>query len=159
MTERTQNGAENERILLVDDQVALCNIVASMLVSAGYECSETGSGLEALTLLESGEQFHLVLTDLLLPGLDGVALLERIKEKFSYTSVVIVTGVHDISVALAVIRNGAYDYLLEPFDRGQLLAVVRRALNDRSAKLEHQAYVSDLEQQVATLTAQLKGRK
>jgi two-component system C4-dicarboxylate transport response regulator DctD len=88
-----------------------------------------------------------------------VALLERIKEKFSYTSVVIVTGVHDISVALAVIRNGAYDYLLEPFDRGQLLAVVRRALNDRSAKLEHQAYVSDLEQQVATLTEQLKGRK
>jgi cyclic di-GMP phosphodiesterase len=159
MTERTQNGSKNERILLVDDEVAVRNIVASMLVAAGYECSETGSGLEALALLESGEQFHLVLADLLLPGLDGMAMLERIKETFPYTSVVIVTGVHDISVALAVIRSGAYDYLLEPFDGGQLLAVVRRALDDRSAQLEHRAYVSNLEQQVATLTEQLKRRK
>jgi DNA-binding NtrC family response regulator len=159
MTERPQNGSKNERILLVDSQEELRNIVSSMLVSAGYECIEAESGLEALALLESGEQFHLVLADLLLPGLDGVGLLERTKEKSPSTSVVIMTRVQDISLALAVIRSGAYDCLLEPFDRDLLMAVVGRALDDQRAKLEHRAYVSNLEQQVAALTEQLKGRK
>jgi putative nucleotidyltransferase with HDIG domain len=70
--------------------------------------------------------------------------------------VIMVTAVHDISVALAAIRNGAYDYLLKPFEREQLLAIVRRALEHRRLKLENRAYQSNLETLVAAKTEQLR---
>jgi len=70
--------------------------------------------------------------------------------------VVMVTAVHDISVALAAIRNGAYDYLLKPFEREQLLATVRRALENRRLKLENRKYQTELESLVAARTEQLR---
>ena len=116
-----------------------------MLATAGYKCHQAGSGNEALALLESGEKFELMLSDLMMANLDGIGLLERTKERFPDMPVVMVTAVHDISVALAAIRNGAYDYLLKPFEREQLLATVRRALENRRLKLENRAYQTDLE--------------
>jgi putative nucleotidyltransferase with HDIG domain len=88
--------------------------------------------------------------------LDGIGLLERTKEKYPDMPVVMVTAVHDISVALAAIRNGAYDYLLKPFEREQMLAMVRRALENRRLKLENRAYQTNLETLVAARTDQLK---
>ena len=160
MTDRsTQNGVRAERILVVDDEKQICEIITSMLMAANYECREAGSGLEALALLESGELFDLMLSNLLMPDLGGIGLLERTTDKYPDMSVVMVTGVHDVSMALTAMRNGAFDYLMKPFERQQLVAVVRRALDDRRMKLERRAYVSSLESQVATLTEQLRGRK
>jgi putative nucleotidyltransferase with HDIG domain len=70
--------------------------------------------------------------------------------------VVMVTAVHDISVALAAIRNGAYDYLLKPFEREQLLATVRRALENRRLKMENRKYQTELESLVDARTEQLQ---
>jgi putative nucleotidyltransferase with HDIG domain len=88
--------------------------------------------------------------------LDGIGLLERTKERFPDMPVVMVTAVQDISVALAAIRNGAYDYLLKPFEREQLLATVRRAMENRRLKLENRAYQTNLETLVAARTEQLR---
>jgi putative nucleotidyltransferase with HDIG domain len=107
-------------------------------------------------LLESGEEFELMLSDLMMADLDGIGLLERTKERFPDLPVVMVTAVHDISVALAAIRNGAYDYLLKPFEREQLLATVRRALENRRLKLENRAYQTNLEALVTARTEQLR---
>jgi putative nucleotidyltransferase with HDIG domain len=107
-------------------------------------------------LLDSGEEFELMLSDLMMADLDGIGLLERTKERFPDMPVVMVTAVHDISVALAAIRNGAYDYLLKPFEREQLLATVRRALENRRLKLENRAYQTNLEALVAARTEQLR---
>jgi len=145
-----------ERILVVDDEEAIREIVTSMLQSQGYECQQAGSGLEALSLLKSGERFDLVLSDLMMADMDGIGLLERTKEKYPEMPVVMVTAVHDISVALAAIRNGAYDYLLKPFEREQLLATVRRALENRRLKLENRTYQTNLESLVAARTEQLR---
>jgi len=145
-----------ERILVVDDEEPIREIVSSMLMSAGYECQQAGSGLEALAILESDEDFALMLSDLMMAGLDGIGLLERTKEKYPDIPVVMVTAVHDISVALAAIRNGAYDYLLKPFEREQLMATVRRALENRRLKLENRAYQTNLESLVAARTEQLR---
>jgi putative nucleotidyltransferase with HDIG domain len=145
-----------DRILVVDDEEAIREIVASMLVSAKYECRQASSGLEALALLNSGEEFELMLSDLMMAELDGIGLLERTKEKFPDMPVVMVTAVHDISVALAAIRNGAYDYLLKPFEREQLLATVRRALENRRLKMENRAYQTNLESLVAKRTDDLR---
>ena len=159
MTDRsTQKGVRAERILVVDDEKQICNVITIMLVAANYECRDAGSSLEALALLESGEQFDLMLSNLLMPDLDGFGLLERTEHQYPDMPVVMVTGVHDVSVALSAIRNGAFDYLMKPFEREQLVAVVRRALDDRRIKMERRAYVSRLESQVATLTEQLRGR-
>src|SRR3954462_459419 len=146
----------SERILVVDDEEPIREIVTSMLSNAGYDCKQAGSGLEAIAMLESGEQFELMLSDLMMPELDGIGLLERTKEKFPDMPVVMVTAVHDISVALAALRNGAYDYLLKPFERDQLLAMVRRALENRRLKLENRAYQTNLEALVSARTDQLR---
>src|SRR5437763_15520205 len=145
-----------DRILVVDDEEAIREIVASMLRSARYECRQAASGLEALALLNSGEEFELMLSDLMMPEMDGSTLLERIKERYPDLPVVMVTAVHDISVALQAIRDGAYDYLLKPFEREQLLATVRRALENRRLKLENRAYQTNLEALVAAKTEQVR---
>jgi putative nucleotidyltransferase with HDIG domain len=145
-----------ERILIVDDEEAIREIVASMLTIAGYKCQQAASGVEALAVLGSGEEFELMLSDLMMAELDGIGLLERTKEKYPDMPVVMVTAVHDISVALAAIRNGAYDYLLKPFEREQLLATVRRAMENRRLKLENRAYQVNLETLVAARTEQLR---
>src|SRR6266852_1748240 len=145
-----------DRILVVDDEESIREIVSSMLTTAGYKCHQAASGNEALALLESGEKFELMLSDLMMANLDGIGLLERTKERFPDMPVVMVTAVHDISVALAAIRNGAYDYLLKPFEREQLLATVRRALEHRRLRMENRQYQSNLESLVAARTEQLR---
>jgi putative nucleotidyltransferase with HDIG domain len=145
-----------DRILVVDDEEAIREIVASMLTTAGYACKQAGSGMEALAILTSGEEFELMLSDLMMADLDGIGLLERTKEKYPDMPVVMVTAVHDISVALAAIRNGAYDYLLKPFEREQLLNMVSRALENRRLKVENRTYQTNLESLVANRTEQLQ---
>ncbi len=145
-----------ERILVVDDEEAIREIVCSMLNAARYQCRPAASGLEALALLKSGAEFDLVLSDLLMPDLNGLELLERTKEEFPDLPVIMVTAMHDISIALDALRNGAYDYLLKPFEREQLLATVGRALENRRLKMENRAYQSDLEALVVARTAELE---
>src|ERR1700751_754199 len=146
----------SDRILVVDDEEPIREIVSSMLSFANYQTLQAASGLEALALLDSGDEFEFMLSDLMMAELDGIGLLERTKERYPDMPVVMVTAVHDISVALAAIRNGAYDYLLKPFEREQLLAMVRRALEHRRLKLENRAYQSNLESLVAARTEQLR---
>jgi putative nucleotidyltransferase with HDIG domain len=145
-----------ERILVVDDEDPIREIVCSMLAAANYKTRQASSGLKALAILDAGEEFELMLSDLMMADLDGIGLLERTKEGYPDMPVVMVTAVHDISVALAAIRNGAYDYLLKPFEREQLLATVRRALENRRLKMENRAYQTDLERMVEARTEQLK---
>jgi putative nucleotidyltransferase with HDIG domain len=92
----------------------------------------------------------------MMADLDGIGLLERTKEKYPDMPVVMVTAVHDISVALAAIRNGAYDYLLKPFEREQLLNTVSRALENRKLKVENRNYQTNLESLVRARTEQLQ---
>jgi len=146
----------NDRILVVDDEETIREIVSSMLGGAHFQTRQASSGIEALSILESGGEFDLVLSDLMMAEMDGIALLENAKERYPDMPIVMVTAVHDISVALQALRNGAYDYLLKPFEREQLLATVRRALENRRLKRENDAYRTNLEALVAARTQQWK---
>jgi putative nucleotidyltransferase with HDIG domain len=146
----------NDRILVVDDDEAIREIVCSTLGLAHFQTRPAGNGVEALSILESGDEFDLVLSDLMMPEMDGTALLEHAKERYPDMPIVMVTAVHDIQVALQAIRNGAYDYLLKPFEREQLLHTVRRALENRRLKRENDAYRTNLEALVAARTQQWK---
>jgi putative nucleotidyltransferase with HDIG domain len=146
----------DERILVVDDENAIRELVCSILEQAGYQCRPVTSGIEALALLHSDEGYSAVLSDLVMEGMDGLSLLARVRQEHPDIPVVMVTAVHDISVALAAIRNGAYDYLLKPFEGEQLLAIVHRAVENRRLKLENQAYQTKLESLVAARTDMLR---
>src|SRR5438045_8660455 len=145
-----------EQILVVDDEDSIREIVCSMLNAAGYQCKQASSGVDALGVLATGEDFALMLSDLMMRDLDGIGLLDQTKIKFPEMPVIMVTAVHDISVALAAIRHGAYDYLLKPFEREQLLAAVRRALETRRLRTENKVYQANLESLVAARTEQLR---
>jgi putative nucleotidyltransferase with HDIG domain len=145
-----------ERILVVDDEEPIREVVCAMLQNASYQCEQACSGAEALAILNKDSNFQLVLTDLMMPELDGVGLLEVVRVQHKELPVVMVTAVHDISVALAAIRNGAYDYLLKPFEREQLLAVVRRALEANRLRVENSLYQSNLEALVNQRTTELR---
>src|SRR5437660_527876 len=145
-----------ERILVVDDEEPIREIISSMLNGVGYKTRQAATGMEALHILKTSGESELMLSDLMMAELDGIALLERSKEKYPDMPVIMVTAVHDISVALAAIRNGAYDYLLKPFEREQLLATVSRALENRRLKLENRTYQTNLESLVAARTQQLQ---
>jgi putative nucleotidyltransferase with HDIG domain len=144
----------NDRILVVDDEETIREIVSSMLGGAHFQTRQAASGVEALAILESGDEFDLVLSDLMMAEMDGMGLLERAKERYPDMPIVMVTAVHDIQVALQALRHGAYDYVLKPFEREQLLHTVRRALENRRLKRENDAYRTNLESLVAARTQQ-----
>jgi len=145
-----------DHVLVVDDEEPIREIVAAMLTAAGYACKQAASGMQALAVLNSGEVFELMLSDLMMADLDGLGLLERTKEKYPDMPVVMVTAVHDISVALDAIRNGAWDYVLKPFEREQLLNTVSRALENRRLKVENRNYQMNLESLIQARTDQLQ---
>jgi len=143
-------------ILVVDDEETIREVVSSMLNQAGYKTRLANSGMEALELLSCGDEFELVLSDMMMPEMDGIALLEKIKERFPDVPVVMVTAVHDVSTALGAIRQGAYDYLLKPFEREQLLVMARRAVENSRLKIENRNYQVNLEALVNARTEQLR---
>ncbi len=114
------------RVLVVDDETPVRTMIAAALERQGYTVELAGGGREALEALEMNT-FNLVLTDIVMQDVNGIALLERIHALQPNLPVVMVTAVHDISVAIDSMRRGAYDYLLKPFEREQLLSTVERA--------------------------------
>jgi response regulator RpfG family c-di-GMP phosphodiesterase len=144
-----------ERILIVDDEEATLHLLMSLLRNSGYEVHGVSSGAEALECLSSQGEMNLLLSDLMMSELDGIGLLEESKNRFPDMPVIFVTAVNDISVALAALRNGAYDFLMKPFEREQLLAVIRRSLEHRRLKLENREYQNKLESLVAARTGEL----
>ncbi len=145
-----------ERILVVDDEEPIREVVCSMLRHASFRCEQASSGVEALAILKDDPDFQLVLTDMMMPELDGMGLLDAVITRYKDLPVVMVTAVHDISVALSAIRRGAYDYLLKPFEREQLMAVVKRALETCRLRVENRTYQSDLETLVDKRTTELR---
>ena len=143
------------RVLVVDDEAPVRTMMAASLERQGYIVELASGGREALAALEMNT-FNLVLTDIVMQDVDGIALLERIHAQQPNLPVVMVTAVHDISVAIDSMRRGAYDYLLKPFEREQLLSTVERALNHRQALEETQNYHQSLEEMVRARTEMLR---
>lgn len=142
------------RILVVDDEEAIREVVTTLLAAIGYDCTAAPSALTALdSLARNGHD--LVLSDVVMPEMDGLKLLERIKQKYEDVPVIMITAVHDISTALDALRKGAYDYILKPFEKEQLYLSVERALEHRRLVLENQNYQRNLEQLVQERTRQL----
>jgi putative nucleotidyltransferase with HDIG domain len=142
------------RILVVDDDPHLRSSIGAALELQGYSIKSASGSHAAIEILERNE-FDLVLTDIVMRDGSGIELLEHIHAEKPHLPVVIVTALHDLDLAVDVMRRGACDYLLKPFKREDLLATVLRALDRRQALEERQNYQQNLEQMVQTRTEML----
>lgn len=111
-----------KKILVVEDDLDINNLIAKALTSAGYECVQTFSGKEALTCIDK-TQFALIILDLMLPEINGEALLHHIREKIT-TPVIIVSARDDLDGKINLLTAGAEDYLTKPFEVDELIARV-----------------------------------
>ena len=145
-----------ERVLVVDDEVAVRNIVGTVLERSGFTTVSAGDAGGALELLQVDPSIDLVMSDVMLPGVDGLNLLDRIVVDYPATPVVMFSGVHDIHVASSAFRRGAVDYLLKPFERSQLLTVIERAAEHGRMRRQNSAYRENLESMVAARTRKLR---
>jgi putative nucleotidyltransferase with HDIG domain len=152
---RASEPVETHRILIVDDEPQVRQMIGATLEQQKYEVVLATSGQQALDALDAS-LFDLVLTDIIMQDINGIVLLERIHSRFPSLPVVVVTAIHDISVAIDAMRRGAYDYLLKPFERDQLLVTVQRALSHRKVLEESQNYQQNLEQMVRARTEMLR---
>jgi putative nucleotidyltransferase with HDIG domain len=143
------------RILVVDDEAHVRSMIGATLEHQGFDVQLANSGRDALETLERNT-FDLVLTDIVMQDGNGIALLERIRAQQPNLPVVMVTAIHDISVAIDSMRRGAYDYLLKPFEREHLVSTVQRALDHREALQESHNYQQSLEQVVRARTEMLR---
>src|SRR4051812_912768 len=118
------------RILIVDDQRNMRTTTALVLRQAGYDVTEAESGEVALSRLLV-EPFDLVLTDLKMAPLDGLAVLRGALEIAPATQVIVMTGYGTVESAVEAMKEGAYDYISKPFKEGELLVRVQRALEKK----------------------------
>ncbi len=124
------------RILAIDDQRYFRELLEGLLSEEGYEVQTAGSAEEALHIMES-ESFDIIVTDLVMPGIDGTQLVGRIKERLPEQEIVMVTGVVDVKTAVEAMKQGATDYILKPFDRKTLADSLNRILQRRRLQREH----------------------
>jgi signal transduction histidine kinase len=138
------------RLLVVDDEVALAWALRDTLAHRGFEVEACTAPQEALRLIGS-RSFDLLLTDLNMPGMDGIALLARAQALAPGLAVVIMTGAGTIATAVSAMQAGALDYILKPFKLDLALPVLQRALEIRSLRLQNRALQLRLEEQLAEL--------
>jgi putative nucleotidyltransferase with HDIG domain len=143
------------RILVVDDEAHVRSMIGATLQRHGFDVQLAAGGREALEWLDRSD-YELILTDIVMQEGNGLALLERIHAQHPNLPVIMVTAIHDISVAIDSMRRGAYDYLLKPFEREHLVATVQRALDHRQAIQESHTYQQNLEQVVRARTEMLR---
>jgi len=125
-----------ERILILDDEPDAAKSWMQILEAAGYRCLATTEPEQALRLLES-EHLDLLLTDLRMPGMDGMEMLRQARKIDQHIQVVMLTGYASLESAVAAVKAGAFDYLSKSFSNDQLRLAVERALTKRRLELEN----------------------
>lgn len=133
-----------DKILVVDDSPDILETVANILKTASLKYTVTLSGAEALAIMEK-EVFSLVISDLMMPEMDGIQLLGRIKASWPDTEVIIVTAYGSIRSAVEAIQKGAYNYILKPFEPEVMLNQIQKAMDHMAAKRENVALKYELQ--------------
>lgn len=143
------------RILVVDDEATIREILKRTLESEGYQCDSASDAAEALTKID-GCTVDLVLSDIMMPGKSGVELLREIREKSPDTAVIMVTAVADAQTAINAMKQGASDYVTKPFNLVEVMLSVDRALEKKELLLANREYRMKLEEKVEQQTEEIR---
>jgi len=123
-------------VLVVDDEDIVCKSCKAIFTEQGCDVEAVHSAAEALRVMDVRD-FDVVITDLKMPGMDGMGLLTRIKEKSPTTAVIVITGYSTVRTAVEAIKCGAFEYVPKPFTPDELTGTVARALEDKRSSNEN----------------------
>ncbi len=143
------------RILIVDDDESVRDVISVLLKEEGYHC-DTASGAEMALDMAEREDTPLVISDMKMPGKDGLWLLEAFRDRHPDTSIIMLTGYGDTESAVDCLRRGAVDYLLKPPKLTDLIRSIERALAKRRLELARKKYQKKLERKVRDRTTELR---
>ena len=144
--ETTPPAAEpaKARILVVDDEDQVVAIFRDLLTQQGYDVVSSDNGDDAIAKVTS-EKFDLVLTDINLPGVDGLEVVRAAKAADKDTVVILITGYASTTTAIDALRQGAYDYITKPFDLWETNKAIERGLESRSLVVQNRKLIEQLE--------------
>lgn len=135
----------NDKILIIDDEPEILELLSEVLQEEGYEVVKANDGVEGLEVFQS-ETPDLVVTDVKMPRKDGLGVLKEIRHSGSDVDVIILTGHSDEATAIECLRSGAYDYLLKPVEDVEvLLTAVNRAIHKRNLEIKNKQLIEQLE--------------
>lgn len=126
---------ENIKILIVDDDPIVMEVMKSLVSSYGYALATAEDGLQALAKLEV-DHFPIIITDINMPNMNGMELLRYVKEHYPNTGVIVVTGLSEEYTYIDVINAGAIDFMTKPFNSSELLAKLRRVVREQTMMRE-----------------------
>jgi DNA-binding NtrC family response regulator len=138
----------NARVIVVDDEDTIRKLLKSRLEREGLEVTVASNAAEAESAFGTGRETGVVVTDLKMPGKDGFALMEGIKQKYPLCRVIVITGHGEKEVAVKALRQGASDYLEKPFDLDELTHSVKRCLREFQLEKENGEMVGRLQARV-----------
>jgi two-component system response regulator PilR (NtrC family) len=130
-------------IHVIDDEPIILEVLGELLTSEGYEVEISSSGEEALDK-HSTQSFGLVLLDLLMPGMDGIEVLKKIKKIEPHAVIIIITAYPSVESAISAMKMGAFDYIQKPFKHDELLLTVKRAIEHKKLQEENIRLKEDL---------------
>jgi two-component system response regulator AtoC len=127
---------EQKKILIVDDDGSMRHMLSLILKREGYEVQAVGKGSEALNLVAS-ESFDFILSDVVMPGMGGLELLQALKEKKVETTVIMMSAYGNLGTAVEAMKRGAYDYISKPFRPDEVLLALRKAEERENLRKEN----------------------
>ncbi|UCE19756.1 MAG: response regulator [Gemmatimonadota bacterium] len=145
---------EKKRILIVDDESCVRELLVHFLNNKGYDCIQAENAQCALNILHQ-KNIPIIISDIRMPGLDGIGFLQEVKQKEPFTEVIMATALTETSTAVEAMRQGAYDYVVKPFDLKTVETSVRRAFERRQLLIENKEYHDRLEEKVQEKTSEL----
>lgn len=148
-------SSSDKRVLIVDDETVILDILEEHLTSIGFECLIAASPSEALVTLRAVEP-GLLITDIVMPETNGIEFARTAKEIIPDLAVIVMTGTTDTSNAIKALRAGADDYILKPFDFEEMSICIERALEKRRLIIENRSYGEELQQRVQDATEDLE---
>ena len=140
-----ESARPQPRILVVDDEPHVVQIFQDLLAQRGYEVVSSQNGDDAIVKVTTGS-FDLVLTDINLPGVDGLEVVRAAKAADKDTCVILITGYASTTTAIDALRQGAYDYITKPFDLWETAKAIDRGLESRFLVIENRRLVTSLEE-------------
>ncbi|MFO7972999.1 MAG: response regulator, partial [Candidatus Hydrogenedentota bacterium] len=144
-----------KRVLILDDEPGILEVLSQHLSEAGYDCTTTTSPGKTLDLLRT-EQFALLLTDLRMPEMDGLEVVRRARNIVPDLSIIVVTALAEVTQAIECMRLGAEDYVLKPFNLQDISRSVGRAVEKQQAVTKSHEYQERLRQRVDSATTELE---
>ncbi|HYW32257.1 MAG TPA: sigma-54 dependent transcriptional regulator [Gemmatimonas sp.] len=131
---RGPDGSAHGRILVAEDDAALRELLVELLIDAGHEVTAVPNGAEALVRMRTPESYDVLLTDLMMPGIGGEAVLSAMRERAAEVPVIVMTAFGTIDSAVRLVRAGAFDYVTKPVATAELLHALERAVREVSAR-------------------------